>query len=253
MADEMMTEDPAMAPEPMDAEQQQSDVIREEPQPEPDRRALVKQWQAEIMLDKAHFDKDFKRMQEDVDYARYGANKAWRDAGKYTVPIITQHIANAVASLYAKNPRAQARPRKKLLFKLWDGKPESAQMALQMAMGDPLTGTPPDPQSLAMVQEISEAKRYSDLMDKFGKTMELTWDYYTNEASPNFKAAMKKMVRRTKTCGVGYTKLGYQRLMEEDPDVSGQIADMTRQLNEIESMTADAADGKLEPDAGRAA
>lgn len=253
MADEMMTEDPAMAPEPMDAEQQQSDVIREEPNPEADRRALVKQWQAEIMLDKAHFDKDFKRMQEDVDYARYGANKAWRDAGKYTVPIITQHIANAVASLYAKNPRAQARPRKKLLFKLWDGKPESAQMALQMAMGDPLTGTPPDPESLAMVQEISEAKRYSDLMDKFGKTMELTWDYYTNEASPNFKAAMKKMVRRAKTCGVGYTKLGYQRIMEEDPDVSGQIADMTRQLNEIESMTADAADGKLEPDAARAA
>ena len=250
MADDMqmMSDDATEAPEPMDAQSQTSDVRREEPEPDPAQRALVKQWQQEIMLDKAYFKDDFDRMKDDVDYARYGANKTWRDAGKYTVPIITQHIANAVATLYAKNPRAQAKMRKKLLFRLWDGNPETAQNALMLAMGDPVNGTPPDPNSLAMVQEIAEAKRYSELLDKLGKALELLWDYYTSEAAPNFKASMKKMVRRAKTCGVAFTKLGYQRLMEEDPDVSSEIADMTRQLREIDSMSADAADGKLQPD-----
>jgi len=255
MEDEMAPQEMAPAMDSTEAapDQQQSDVRRGEPQIDPATRALVKSMQEEIMLDKKWFEGQFKRIQDDISYARLGASKEWVDSKQYVVPIIVQHIAKQVATLYAKNPKAQAKPRKKLLFKLWDGKPESAQMALKMAMGDPMTGMPPDPNSLAIVAEIQDAKNYAQMLERQGKTMELLWDYYTSEAYPDFKQMMKKVVRRAKVCGVAYTKIGYQRVLEEDPEVSGQIADMTRTLNEIDNLTADLADGKMEEEDPRVA
>lgn len=250
MAEETMTPT-QVEPEavPIDAAQQQSDVQRGEPADlAVERAALVKQWQSNVTADKKWFENQFKRVREDIEYARLGGDKAWVEAKQYTVPIITQHIAKAVATLYAKNPKAQAKPRRKLLFKLWDGKPESAQMALTSAMGDPMMGTPPDPNALAIVAEIQQAKTYTEMVERMGKTLELLWDYYTGEAFPGFKQSMKKLVRRAKVCGVAYTKLSYQRVLEEDPDTAEKIADCTQEIANLERLMADSADGLLPPD-----
>lgn len=256
MADEMMPETQDESAMPMETEApegQQSDIKRGEPEVDPAQRALVKQWTENVTADKKWFEDQFKRVRKDITYARLGADEAWVKSGQYFVPIVMQHIFKAVSTIYAKNPRAQAKPRKKLLFKAWDGKPESAQMALQMAMPSPMEGIPPDPNSLAIVMEIQAAKQYTQMVEKMGKTLELLWDYYTGEAYPNFKASMKKLVRRAKVCGVAYTKMSYQRILEEDPDASGQIADMTRQIAEIENMSADLSDGLIEEDSARLA
>jgi hypothetical protein len=56
------------------------------------------------------------------------------------------------------------------------------------------------------------------------------------EAKPGFKLQMKQMVRRARTTGVGYVKLGFQREME----LSEQQASPTSRLNE--AVAASAAD-----------
>jgi len=108
-----------------------------------------------------------------------------------------------------------------------------------------------DPTALAILKEIEDARNYNKMMDNLGKTLEILFDYYTGENTPVFKKQMKQLVRRTKTCGVGYVSLGFQRALQDNPDVVRQIDDMTREITLIESKLADVADGVLkEDDAG---
>jgi hypothetical protein len=75
---------------------------------DPGVQQSVSKWQKKILASKKYFDKDFKRMREDMMVARLGASKEWIDSGNYTVPIVSQYLNQAVASLYAKNPVATA-------------------------------------------------------------------------------------------------------------------------------------------------
>ena len=75
--------------------------------------------------------------------AAEGAEEAYIESDQYVVPIIPRHINQSVAQLYAKDPRATATRRKRLMFTVWDGKPDSLQMAMQGMM--PPQGLPPDP------------------------------------------------------------------------------------------------------------
>src|SRR5579884_227317 len=88
--------------------EEKSDMRRDEAANEvPEaRRKLVERWCKEIRADKAHFRDVFKRMREDQEYARLGADKKWVDGDNYTVPLINRFINQAVSVLYAKNPKA---------------------------------------------------------------------------------------------------------------------------------------------------
>jgi len=112
-------------------------VQRDAPNPDASRKHLVENWVKEIKLDKKYYDKDFKRMREDQQYAKSGAAKEWVESDKYTVPLINRQINLAVASLYAKNPRAQAKRKKKLRFTAWDGTKETALRLSKYANGRP--------------------------------------------------------------------------------------------------------------------
>jgi hypothetical protein len=210
-------------------------ITREPPKVDEARRRLVMQWQSEIRLDKAFFKDDFDRMREDMQYALFGADKEWVQAKNYTVPIINRHINLTVAALYAKNPKAQAKRKKKLRFQAWDGTKESAVAAFQMAQ----TG---DPTSMQILKEIQDARIYDQMIDRLGKTLELLFEYYTGESSPGFKQEMKQCVRRAKTCGVAYVELGYQRVLEEDPEVIRKLDDMTQQISLVETKLQDRID-----------
>ena len=48
------------------------------------------------------------------------------------------------------------------------------------------------------------------------------------------------------TTAVGYVKVGFQRVMQPDPDIEAQLADATQQLATIERLSADMADGELD-------
>jgi len=109
-------------------------------------------------------------------------------------------------------------------------------------------GLPPDPNSLAIIEDVSQAQVKQTMMKKVCKTMEILLNYYMDEQMPGFKKSVKQLVRRTKTCGVGYIQIGYQRLLEKQPDVQKKLDDVTTQIAEMERIAADMEDGLVDDD-----
>jgi hypothetical protein len=222
------------------------------PEVEPQRAELIKQWEDKIKDAKKHWEKFFKRTRECEQLAFAGADKDWVAADSYTVPVIPRHINQAVATLYAKDPRVAAKPRQKLMYTLWDGTQEQIegivqkimmqQQAVQMGMMVP----GPDPNDLAVLQEIKQVSQYESMVEKLGKTVEILWDYYTREQACNFKSQMKAIVRRAKVAGVGYCQLGYQRILEPNADVSAKIQDVTNKIKAVETTLERVADDKVD-------
>jgi len=216
-----------------------SGVQREEPKIDEGERQSVSKWTRKILSAKKYFEKDFKRMREDMMVARLGGSKEWVEQGNYTVPIINRYLNLAVASLYAKNPTATAEKRKTLDYKLWDGKPDTALAALQAAMQG-------DPASIAMVQDIENGRKKHEMLTKIGRTLEILFDYYANEQKPRLKPLMKSGVRRGKTCGVMYLMLGFQREYAElTPDETVKLEDSRNKLGELQRRMQDMVDGEI--------
>ena len=238
MADEIVeTEAPEAAPTETGPERQ--------PDVDPARKALVSSWIDKIKRSKLKFDPDFKRMRECMQLARDGATKEWVLAKKYTVPILNRHINTQVAQLYAKHPQPVVQRRKKLLFQLWDGTSESAMAAFEAAQKG-------DPNAAAVLNEVAMAQIEMKKLDNMAKTLEIVDTYYMNEQKLNYKAQLKKMVRRTKVCGVGYLLLDFQRMLGEDstpnPDKEARISDVRTKIEEIERIMAAGAHGDLKED-----
>lgn len=233
-------------------------------------RALAGRWLKEIKADAKHWEPVFKRMLECEQIAAEGADETYIATEQYVVPIITRHINQAVAQLYAKDPRAAATRRKRLMYSLWDGKPDSLQAAMAAIQPpvdqvsglpyppDPVTGGildintgrpwQPDPYSSALIEEVKAAAAENAMLDKLATGLELLWNYYTGEQGAGFKEQMKLLVRVTKTCGVGYVKLAFQRELQPRPETAAAIDDTTSQLAELDRLQQKA--GKPEGDGG---
>lgn len=206
---------------------------------DPARAALVKEWCERIANAREHWKDVFKAMRDSMDFAMYGCDKEWRDGKNYTVPILPRYINQSVSQLYAKNPKATFKRKQRLQHKLWDGRSDSLQAAMQMAqMGDM--------SSMALVQEVLAVRQTNLLLDRMGETLQILYQYYLDEQGRNYKQQLKAAVRRVKTCKVAWIKLGYQRMMELRPEVSAQIEDVTSKLKNIEATLADIAADKLD-------
>lgn len=243
-------------------------IERDAPPPDASRAALVKRWQSDIAAAKAHWKKDFARMRRDQDFA---AGKQWHNQAeeddRYQANLVQRVLKTMVAALYAKNPTALVGRRHRLEFTLWDGKPDSAAAALQvMQMADAAAaqaaaaaaGADPGPQtpapapaivehSRAVLADIQQGIAKREMMDGIGNTMVCLLEYYLQESSPSFKRQMKAVVRRARTNGVGYVKLGFQRAMQLSEAQNGKIADMAERLAVIGRLRADIADGEADP------
>lgn len=218
-----------------------SGIQRETPDVDPGERASVAKWQKKILAAKKFFEKDFKRMREDMKIAKQGGSDEWVNAGNYTVPIINRYINQSVSGLYAKNPTAIVEKRKTLDYTLWDGKPETALAALQGLMQGDVSQMP-------LVQDIEQGRQRHEMLLKIAKTLEVLFDYYSNEQKPRLKPLMKSMVRRAKTCSVGYLMLGFQREYGElTPDESAELADARNKLAELQRRMDDFVDGEVDP------
>lgn len=242
---------PVMAPpDPLAGVPEREPVAREVPDVDPARAALLERWCRRMRAAKEFHKAAFKRMREDMVFARLGSTKEWADAGNYTAPIVKRHINQAVAALYARNPKATARARQQLMNTVWDGKVDSLQRAMEGMMAasqPPQPGMPPvqiDPQAPAIIDEAGKAQERAKLLDGMTKTVEILYQYFVDEQEPAFKRSLKQLVRRVKTCGVGYVKLGFQRLLEPSLEMSQRIADATSEIVRLETLMADAADGE---------
>lgn len=222
---------------------------REVPEAE---RLLAARWLKTIKADKKHWEPVFKRMHECEQLAAEGADEKYIATDQYVVPIITRHINQSVSQLYAKDPRATATRRKRLMYSIWDGKPDSLQAAMMAIQppapgtmpDDPFTGGPldpatgqpwaPDPNAVALVEEVKAAIAENAMTDKLATGMELLWNYFTGEQGAGFKEQMKLLVRVTKTCGVGYVKLAFQRELQPRPELAAGIDDTTSQIASLD-------------------
>lgn len=235
------------------------------PKPEPDEatKANVKRWIDRIHAAKKHFKKRFDRMKACQMIANEGRDKDWAEEN-YTVPVLKRHINVSVAALYARNPTPAAKRKKKVQFVLWDGNYASLQQAMQAAqppvdpttgqpMVDPTTGQPAqgDPNAIALLQEVQQVHQNNVMMDRVAKTMEILFSHYTNEPGVFFKQQLKAAVRRTKVCSVSWVELGFQRLMQPNPDVTAELLDVTKQLAQLSVLANDLADGEIDESSAR--
>lgn len=277
--------DPGLDPN----EPQENLIPREAPEIAQRRRALVKSMTAMVKSAKDHWKDVFKQMRDDQ---RFCGGKQWPSETKsgyfndapddrYVANITLRHVQQRVASLYAKNPKAIARRRKRLFSTVWDGQmqslmlaqktlqdAENAQQAMQaMQMGlpplmDPATGQPamppppPDPVAIQNAQELvmeaQRAKAEIDQVKKIAETLELLYEYEIDEQTMPFKTMMKMVVRRACTSGVGWVKVGFQRTMGRSPDYDTRLSDLETRLAAIERISADIADGEMQDDTAEA-
>jgi hypothetical protein len=324
---------------------------RERPEVDPKRKALVTTMTAMIRQAKTHWDKIYRRMEM---HQKFAAGLQWPQETKieafnddkddlYIANITLRHIQQRVATTYAKNPKAVAKRRPRMLATVWDGSMQTlaqasallqqAQQAQQMiqagvmmglaaaASGSPISAIPqamgamgggappmpgmqpgmppgaepgmppgptgsgpggmappgaaggmtgaapgggvipgmpqmPDPaaveQAAAIVQDAQMVKATIDQLNKIGKTLEMLYNYEIAEQQQPFKSMMKMTCRRALTSGVGWVKLGFQRVMQPSPDKDSRIADMQQQLDLIQRISGDIADGETQIDSAEA-
>jgi hypothetical protein len=235
-------------------------VERDRPTVDEARSKLVKEIQGKIETGKTHWQSVFKQMKYN---SRFLSGRQWPEEmdakdripaheQRYKANIILRYVNGRVAALYAKNPKAVARRRPRLDFELWDESAEqkmAAERAIEMSM---MAQQPPPPEALALLDDIANGKALRARLDRVGKTLEVLFEYSLNEPIPKFKLQAKQLIRRVETCGVGYIKLGYQRVMKKQPDIEMRIKDASDRLAQIERLSADIADGEQQPDSADA-
>jgi hypothetical protein len=204
-------------------------------------RKLVTKWCSRIQKAKTYWDPKFKQMQNDMQFAR---GKQWEDnADAYVANIVGRQIGARTSAIYAKNPRFTARRRPRLDFRLWDGSPDT----LQAALANPLA-----PGATELLEDISQGKKTRELYDRIGQTMEILMQYFLNEGNPRFKLQAKQLIRRVRTCGVGYIEVGWQRIMKPSPSADGQLSDMSNRLAHIERQVHELKEGEIQTDSAEA-
>lgn len=238
---ELMAPVPLTGAAPGAMPQAQSSIKRDTPQPAPDRAAFITSWCGRIKGAKKHWDKDFKRMREDMDFVFQGADKDWTEFDKYVANIVQQYVRQRVARLYARNPIFTCKRKQRLDFKIWDENPQSIMTAQMQAQADPAFL----PLYEQLVADIQEGSTRRQQMDKICKTMELLFMDCVQEQRPNFKKAMKQLIRRVETTGIGWVKIDYQRIMQPRPDEEAQVDDVTHRVAVLDRLRSDKVDEKF--------
>jgi hypothetical protein len=93
-----------------------------------------------------------------------------------------------------------------------------------------------------IMMDAARVKNENIMMDKLAKTLQLLYGYEVDNQPHPFKSMLKMTVRRTCTTGVGYVKLGFERVMQERPDLQKGVADASERLATLERLAADSAD-----------
>lgn len=240
---------------PYQAAPQQPQGIKRDPDPnaKDSMKALVKEWQGKIMRAKKHWERPINGMREDMDFYM---GKQWpghrgQNEERYVANLVQRHVQTRVAALYAKNPKAIAKRRNTLDFTIWEGDAsqlESANTANQQSFM--ATGMP-DPHAMALMADVEQGFEKRRQLDKIGKTMEIIFHHIIE--TQDIKTHMKQLVRRTCVTGVGFVKIGYQRVMEMRPEDVEKLTDITEQIKTLDRLEQDLKDDKFDENSARRA
>jgi hypothetical protein len=235
---------------------------RDRPDPPLPRKELVEKWCSRVKRAKKYWEPVFNRMKSDQDFAAgYQWSKEEKD-DRYIANLTLRIISQRVAFFYAKNPKFIAFRRKRILNTVWDGD-QSTLMSLEQAAGqmiqqaapDPMTGMPAiDPMqvqaaqqaAMPILQDAARVKSEEQQLDRIAKTLEYLFRQNIDAAPQDFKQMMKMVVRRASTTGVGYVKLGFERVMQKKPEIEQRIADISNRLSTLERLSADLHDDEVD-------
>jgi hypothetical protein len=120
----------------------------------------------------------------------------------------------------------------------------------------PMPPMMPDPvavqEAQAVIQDAKNAKMQIDQITRIGRSLEILYEYELSEQQQPFKSMMKMVVRRAATSGVGWVKLGFQRVLGKSPDYDTKIADAEQRLATLERISANLADGEIDESSAEA-
>jgi len=253
-----------------DASAPREEIIeRDLPTADQSRAASVTKWQDRVTRAREYWEKEaFEGMRKNMRLAR---GDQWSDAATppsktasgFTVPdllndepgaryvanVVLRHIHARTASIYGKNPKFVARRAKRLNSTVWDGTFQSVQQAIQTITT--MMAAPGDPNAMAaavqanaILTDAQQTIEQNKMLDKVAETLQLLFEHEISEQSVPFKVQMKGTVRRALTTGVGYVKIGYQRVMGLRPEAEAEMNDMSQKLATLERLAADVADGE---------
>ena len=217
----------------------------DQPKPiDPAEAALVNKLVERTLKARGHWKKKFDNMRK---MQKFIHGKQWmgqtgNDDDRYVVNLALSHINQRVASIYAKNPRVVGKAKTRMWYSIWDGSTEQWQAAQQAIQ---TMGPQAPPEVIALVEDIRNGMIRKSQVERIAKTAEKLVQYFFDEPTPRIKTQLKQFVRRIDTCGIGYMKLGYQRVYEDDPTVVRSIADCSRQIAELERMLEERAEGEI--------
>jgi hypothetical protein len=234
---------------------QQPQGIKRDPDPnaKDSMKALVKEWQGKIMRAKKHWERPIQGMRDDMDFymgKQWPGHRGTQD-DRYVANLVQRHVQTRVAALYAKNPKAIAKRRNTLDFTLWEGDAsqlESGNVANQQSL---MTTGMPDPHAMALMADVEQGFEKRRQLDKIGKTMEIIFHHIIE--TQNIKTHMKQLVRRTCVTGVGFVKIGYQRVMQMRPEDVEKLTDITEQVKTLDRLEQDLKDDKFDENSAKRA
>lgn len=217
------------------------DIVIGEPSVDASAKAAVQLWTSRIRDAKRHWDADFKRMRRNMEFVAgfQWAGQTEVDDDRYTANMTLRVVNQKTASLYARDPKAIARRRKRLDYQIWDGKMESLQQAILGAQNGDLA-------SLAMILDYTEGRRQRDMVDRIGRTLEVAYQYMCDICQPGFKRQMKQLVRRAATCGVGYVRLNFERTEENDISATDTATSLSDLIRRAKAIFADIQEGDID-------
>jgi len=234
---------------------QEPQGIKRDPDPnaKDSMKALVKEWQGKIMRAKKHWERPIGGMRDDMDFymgKQWPGHRGPQD-DRYVANLVQRHVQTRVAALYAKNPKAISKRRNTLDFTLWEGDAsqlESANVANQQSF---MTTGMPDPHATALMADVEQGFEKRRQLDKIGKTMEIIFHHIIE--TQNIKTHMKQLVRRTCVTGVGFVKIGYQRVMSMRPEDVEKLTDITEQIKTLDRLEQDLKDDKFDNNSAKRA
>lgn len=220
------------------------------------RRQLVKDLCDAVKEDRDYWDYAFKRMKS---WRKFARGLQWPGMDKkelgdsdrpYVANVTMRHLKQRTASIYAKNPNYMYRRKKRLTSTVWDGTAKQLMVAQQaIQAGLDTTG-----RQLAIITDAIKTRQEAEMVGKVGDTLTALYGYFVTEQTPPAKMMMKKTVLTSLTCGVGYIKQTFQRVMDHSPETHRAIADASDQLQQIERLASQMMEGDMaseDPEAER--
>lgn len=191
------------------------------------------------------------RRRETLDFAMWDENPK-----SLELAFMTIQTATAMAQQEAANPQAIAPDP---MGDPMGGPPIGDPMGDPMGAPDQMmpqnVALPPGlEQAQALIADFQQGMQRRTMLAKYGKTLEVLFaDALRKQKPVDFKRAMKQLVRRACTTGVGYAELGFQRETGARPGLTEELADARQRLDHLKNLAQQVQDGEITEDDGEMA